>query len=233
VHWTGGPGLGRTATLAQSAARLEEYRRLHTGLQPVGRGWKDIAYNVAFDVEGRVFDARGVEHMSAANGNQTVNASHGAALFLLGSGDPPSPAMLDAFAAWRWDVWLRAWPDARGVVGHRDLTSTDCPGPAVHQLVRAGRLTDTPVEDDDMAMTPEDRASLVEDTARRTADLITGAGARYPVLVADGTGAAELPDGRDIDSIPTVLGEIQAEQHRQARVLDQIAEMVARLEPRP
>jgi hypothetical protein len=44
VHWTGGPGLGPVATLAQSAARLEGYRRLHTGRPPLGRGWKDIAY---------------------------------------------------------------------------------------------------------------------------------------------------------------------------------------------
>jgi hypothetical protein len=84
--------------------------------------------------------------------------------------------------------------------------------------------------EDDMAMAPAERAALVEDIARRTADLIAGAGARYPVLVAEGTGATKLPDGRDIDSIPAVLGELQAEQARQAGVLDRIAQAVARLD---
>lgn len=226
-HWTGGAALGPVSTLDQSQNRLEGYRRFHTAKPPAGRGWNDIAYQAAIDTQGRVFDCRGVEHMSAANGNQAVNASHGAVLFLLGKGDPPTATMLDAFAAWRRDVWLRAWPDAVRVVGHRDLSDTDCPGPDVYQLVRSGRLAAPP--EDDMPLSADD----VERVARRTADLITGIGATHPVLVADGTGAAELRDGRDIDALPTVIGEIQAEQARQAKVLAEIAEAVARLGPRP
>jgi len=146
VHWTGGAALGATATLAQSARRLEAYRRLHTLPEPAGRGWSDIAYQMAVDAAGRVFDLRGARHRSAANGDAAVNRSHGAALFLAGIGDTPTLAAIGAFAAWRRDVWLAAWPAATAVVGHRDLHPTECPGTALAALVKAGRWL-TPLED--------------------------------------------------------------------------------------
>jgi hypothetical protein len=151
VHYTGSSRpLGQTARLALSVRRLEDERAFHTGAPPAGRGWTDIAYNVAIDIEGRVFDARGIAYRSAANGDVTVNRRYGAVTWLMGVGDRPSPAIIDAFREWRERYWLARYPHATAVVGHRDLYSTECPGDPAYALVRSGALTtgvDVPLTD--------------------------------------------------------------------------------------
>lgn len=111
--------------------------------------------------------------------------------------------------AWPWGSYLRAVRDSL----------TPVPPPIL-------------TED---AMTPEERALLV----RELTDAVTSIRARNPVLVDEGTGAADLPDGRDIDALPTVVGELQHEQRRQGEtlarhgvLLAQILDVLARLEAR-
>jgi hypothetical protein len=151
VHYTGSTRpLGSTASVALSRRRLEDERVFHTSAPPQGRGWSDIAYNVAQDVEGRVFDARGIAYRSAANGNAAVNRQYGAVTWLIGVGDRPTPAMIDAFKEWRREYWLARFPRATTVVGHRDLYSTECPGDPAYALVKSGALTK---EVDDVPLT--------------------------------------------------------------------------------
>lgn len=151
IHYTGSSRpLGATATFAVTVRRLEDERRFHTGAPPQGRGWTDIAYQVAQDVEGRVFDARGIGYRSAANGNATVNRQYGAVTWLLGVGDRPTAAMVNAFREWREDHWLPRYPRATKIVGHRDLYATECPGDPTYALIRSGVLTkgvDVPLTD--------------------------------------------------------------------------------------
>jgi len=142
VHYTGSSQpLGSTASLALSARRLEDERAFHTGAPPGGRGWSDIAYQAAIDVEGRVFDCRGIAYRSAANGDATVNQQYGAVTWLIGVGDTPTAAMVNAFREWRTSRWLAMYPNATAVVGHRDLYQTECPGDPAYALVRSGVLT--------------------------------------------------------------------------------------------
>lgn len=148
VHYTGSTSpLGETATLSLSCKRLEDERVFHTSPQPQGRGWSDIAYQAAIDVEGRVFDCRGIQYRSAANGNVPVNMAYGACTWLLGVGDQPTPAMVEAFRDWRETRWLEMYPHATAVVGHRDLYQTDCPGAPTYALVTSGALTHPPEDD--------------------------------------------------------------------------------------
>jgi hypothetical protein len=147
VHYTGSTSpLGPTATLQLTARRLEDERVFHTQ----GRGWSDIAYSAAIDQAGRVFDCRGIAYRSAANGSVTVNQQYGAITWLIGVGDRPSAAMIQAFRDWYHSHWLVRYPHATAVVGHRDLYSTDCPGDPAYALVRSGALTvgdDVPLTD--------------------------------------------------------------------------------------
>lgn len=166
VHYTGDRKLGQTATVDLSARRLEGERRFHTDQPPAGRGWTDIAYQVAIDVAGNVFDARGIDYRSAANGSRDGNDSYGAVTFLLGVEDVPTPAMIEAFRHWRHTRWLKRWPGAVRVVGHRDLYSTACPGDRAYDLVRDGTLLQAPGastlgEDDDMPTADEIVAALL------------------------------------------------------------------------
>jgi N-acetylmuramoyl-L-alanine amidase len=138
VHCTGSTTpLGPAPSLAQSARRLEEERAFHTR----ARGWSDISYQCAVDLEGRVFDCRGIEYRSAANGNATVNARYGAVTWLLGVAERPTDAMVDAFREWRSTRWLARYPHATAVVAHRDLYPTECPGESTYGLIRSGALT--------------------------------------------------------------------------------------------
>jgi hypothetical protein len=168
LHWPGpkasDPPIGDPG-LSAVARILEAERRFHIEV----RGWSDIAYGAAVDQAGRVWDCRGLRYRSAANGNQTVNASHGAVTCLLGPREQPSPAMVDAVRQLRRTLWLPIYPRALAVVGHRDLHSTDCPGPALYAMIRSGTFTDQ--EETDMQLS--DRVPLGAGT-RAVLERITG-----------------------------------------------------------
>lgn len=200
VHYTGSTTpLGQTTSLALSARRLEDERRFHTDPPPQGRGWSDIAYNIAMDVEGRVFDARGIAFRSAANGNADVNRRYGAVTWLIGVGDKPTPALVDAFREWRQTHWLVRYPHATAVVGHRDLYSTECPGDQAYALVRSGVLTtgvDVPLTD-----------AEIDAIATRTRDRI--------LAVTYGNS----PDGKPF-TLAMLLGEVRVNAIKAATGVD-------------
>src|SRR5690625_6100454 len=91
LHYPGSRGTIGTESEAQTAARLEGYRRQHVN----GNGWKDIAYNVAVDQRGNVWTLRGVSKQSGATGTTAANRSHGAILLLVGNNEQPSADMSD------------------------------------------------------------------------------------------------------------------------------------------
>lgn len=143
-HWPGTTGPIGDSGLAATARRLEGYRAFHTA-PPAdgGRGWNDIAYNVAIDQGGRAFDLRGISHWSAANGSVATNRRWIAVLFLIGPGEQPTAAALDTFRWLRSQVILKAYPAATKVLGHVDVRPepTACPGPLLEAHIKAGDLS--------------------------------------------------------------------------------------------
>ena len=160
VHWPGSPGRwGTTPTLEETARRLEDERRQHTSTSASdpSKPWSDIAYSLAVDLAGRLFDARGLRWRPAANGDADVNRRYVAVTVLMGADDPVTPAAVDAVRAARALV-LQTYPHAVEVVGHRDLHQTECPGPGLYQLVRSGAFTAAPAapaQEDDMPTADE------------------------------------------------------------------------------
>jgi len=140
VHWPGSAAPLGDLTQTQVARRLESYRAMHTAPGGIGTktGASDIAYQVAIDQEGRVWPLRGVASRSGANGDAGLNALWGAVLLLVGPGEQPSRKLVHAVQDFREDVWLKRYPKATRVVGHRDLHGTACPGPLVYELVTRG-----------------------------------------------------------------------------------------------
>lgn len=152
-------------------------------------------------------------------------------------GEPLTDSQLNALAAWH--VWcgapdmLAEAPGQPGIgthyMGGAAWGRHSCPGPIraaqrTEILRRAAALRHpTNLEDD---VTPDD----IERIAQRTAELVTGLGARNPVLVDAGTGSGRLPDGRAIDALPTVVGEIQHEQREQRALLDRVTATLARID---
>ena len=64
VHWSAYPtALSKTEELSQ----LRQIQDLHQN----DRGWNDIAYNFCVGDSGTIYEARGYEHRSAAQGGNT------------------------------------------------------------------------------------------------------------------------------------------------------------------
>lgn len=113
-----------------------------------GRGWSDIAYQVAVDQEGRAYTLRGINTQSGANGNATANENFGAVLLILGNDEAPSAKMIATARQVHADFRKR-YPNCRvRPYGHQEVRqhtsggaiTTDCPGKQVMALIRAGKL---------------------------------------------------------------------------------------------
>jgi hypothetical protein len=122
---------------AQIAARLRGYRDMHVNQ----RGWLDVAYNVAVDGRGRIWELRGLFHESGANGGSSSNNEAAAILLLVGDKEVPTQAMIDGVLRVLAALKDR-YSTATYVRGHQQSpdASTDCPGTPVMNLLRAGRF---------------------------------------------------------------------------------------------
>jgi hypothetical protein len=140
VHW---PGTSQDVIgdpgQADIAERLRHYRSYH-----LGKGWRDIGYNVAIDQAGRVWMARStlwhgnlVGAHCASDANPDANREYVGVLLLLGDREPLSPAMIRAFRDWYHNRFLPVWRDRFDVRGHGQVpgASTSCPGPYARALM--------------------------------------------------------------------------------------------------
>ena len=132
VHWFGTP------------SSYSDHRRCPELLRSVQRSHQageflDIAYNHAVCPHGAVYELRGFDHQTGANGTTYSNLNYAAVVVMVGKNDPASvftPAVRAAL------VWiLRRW-FARGtserVVRHGYWTGSACPGPYIGDWVNAG-----------------------------------------------------------------------------------------------
>lgn len=229
IHWPGSlTPYGLEPTAAQTFARLRGVRSFHTAVPPTGRGWSDIAYQIAIDRAGRVVDLRGIRYRSAANGNQSLNMSWGAVLFMLGPGESPGGQMLAAFADWWVTRWLPQWPHATTITGHGLINDeTDCPGPILHRLITTGQIPTATIPGDDMGP-----VELSTTAVKAVAEACTGAMALHPVEIPEQFASIDpdrVIDGRRFLAPSTALRltlELLAEQATQiAQLRADIAEL--------
>jgi N-acetylmuramoyl-L-alanine amidase-like protein len=133
IHWNG-PAVPNSA-LTDPRSYLEGVRRFHTNTN----GWSDIAYNLAVDQNGDIWQLRGLGYQSGANGDTKVNDQYLAILCVLGQGQKPSPEMVDGVARAVRRFRVR-YPGKKAIVGHRDIRAggTDCPGDKLYRHLKAG-----------------------------------------------------------------------------------------------
>lgn len=103
-------------------------------------GWSDIAYNLAVDNAGRIWDLRGLGHLSAANGDEDVNMKYLAIVALIGEGQKPTPEMLIGIRKAVRMCRIRYPRRCKEIVGHRDIRPepTTCPGRRLYAEIGAG-----------------------------------------------------------------------------------------------
>jgi hypothetical protein len=102
------------------------------------RGWSDIAYNFLGCPHGYVFEGRGLNRRSAANGGTDQNTYWYAVQCLWGSrsGSPPGALLVAGRDA--IDYCRNRGGAGIALRGHRDLKSTDCPGDQLYSWMKRG-----------------------------------------------------------------------------------------------
>lgn len=141
-HWPGFEDAGQAIRgVASVAAALRSWQRMHMD----DKHWRDIAYQVAIDQDGNRYELRGLDGQSAANGDQDVNETFGAALLVLAPGEQPSDAMIrEAQNVVRDHRAL--FPRSEVLVGHQEIRPepTSCPGALVMRLLHDGAFEPGP-----------------------------------------------------------------------------------------
>ena len=197
LHWPGTESHTPIASYEAVASALRGWQEYHQN----GRGWSDIAYQVAVDQTGRAWTLRGFTTRSAANGDATMNAQYGAILLVLVQGEAPSAAMKATTREVVAD-FRRRYPEGTAVKAHADVRPepTDCPGPAATAALRRGEFTPsvppaggtpTPPEGDD-EVTSEQAEQLLE-LNRQILRELQGINARVGYVANDGM--------RDLDAL--------------------------------
>ena len=128
LHWMGFHIEGDTTRLVRSIPRNH--------MSPP-KSWWDVAYNELISQTGVVVEGRGLTVRSGAQGGTRHNKAYVALGLLIGPGQPPTDAMIEAVRD-RISVVRYFQPQATEIVGHKDLKATTCPGPDVDRMIRAG-----------------------------------------------------------------------------------------------
>ncbi|WP_435112010.1 peptidoglycan recognition protein family protein [Nocardiopsis synnemataformans] len=119
----------------------------------LGQGWADLGYSFGVDVEGNIFEGRGVRRYQAAQGTTAGNRDYYSVSLMIGGNERPTAAQIEGVRRLR--AWLMdQYGMAATVLGHRDFISTSCPGSPLYALVQDGTFTKPPgaitTEEDDM-----------------------------------------------------------------------------------
>lgn len=124
THWEGPDMWGAIWALAHGtcAEKVRGVQRYH-----MSHGYVDIAYNFVVCPHGYVYEGRGLNVRSGANGTAFSNGHSYATCQLRGVGDPFPTAMQDA-TEWCYTL-IRLYGGAGAERKcHRDWVSTQCPG---------------------------------------------------------------------------------------------------------
>jgi hypothetical protein len=128
-HWEGVQT--KQAGLESSKATLRAIQKAH--LANKNEGYVDIAYNIAVDYLGNVFELRGWQVQPGANGTTAANADYVAVVYLAGPGQPFTEAAQQAFKS------IRSEATSRGIGNenkpHSAFKATACPGDEIRHLL--------------------------------------------------------------------------------------------------
>ena len=186
VHWPGSKG--RLARDRPGVARaLRGWQDYHMN----GHGWSDIAYNIAVDLAGEVWELRGWD---AVDGGVASRSDDVTILLVMGDQDQMTDAMKTS-VLWAMGEFERRLGRKLRRTHHGALTQTDCPGPEATAWSKAGfpAPTTNNIQEDDMPSLDEIRQVVREEAGWQ------GPGA--PMIANLYSGGSEWP--------ATALGALQ------------------------
>ena len=186
VHWPGSKG--RLARDRPGVAKaLRGWQDYHMN----GHGWSDIAYNIAVDLAGEVWELRGWD---AVDGGVASRSDDVTILLVMGDQDQMTDAMKSS-VLWVMGEFDRRFGRKLRRTHHGALTQTDCPGPEATAWSKAGfpAPTTNNIQEDDMPSLDEIRQVVREEAGWQ------GPGA--PMIANLYSGGSEWP--------ATALGALQ------------------------
>lgn len=129
VHWFGKPRAAADHT--DCPALLRAVQRAHQAGE-----FSDIAYNHAVCPHGVIYELRGFDRQTGANGDREHNRAYAAVVYMAGEGDTPTEIGKQSL---RWII--RQWR-SRGagplVIPHGQITGSACPGPELALWIERG-----------------------------------------------------------------------------------------------
>lgn len=133
VHWFGSPRAAATHAGCDDLLRGVQKTHMAPGGLGTPNGALDIAYSHAVCPHGSIYELRGFNCRTGANGNADVNARYGAVVYMAGTGDPLTPVGEEAMG-WIVRKWVRK---TKGEVRtHGSITGSECPGPILTLWVK-------------------------------------------------------------------------------------------------
>lgn len=135
VHYLGSEYSSRRHDLCDDYVRA--IRASH--LANTAEGYVDIAYNACVCEHGTVYEGRGPNHRSGANGTAALNTGTYSVCALVGSSGLTTPTDAQLHGLRDAIEWLRAEGEAGDYIGgHRDGYATSCPGGPLYDWVKRG-----------------------------------------------------------------------------------------------
>lgn len=153
-HWEG-PRMG-VFPHSSCATKVRGIQAFHMD----SRGWTDVAYNEIVCPHGVIYDCRGRDGRSAANGTNLGNSSSAAVCALVGQGDPQPRSLYVGMLAAR--QYLREGGTGSAIWSHGDWKATECPGVILREWVKAGCPDPTPPETPDKVRPMFDPPHILE-----------------------------------------------------------------------
>ncbi len=123
IHW------GATMAPGNGESTWRSYQNYH-----LGRGWYDIAYNFGVDLEGNVYEGRGMHTRSGAQGGNKMNKEWIAVCAIMGPSNTVTSEMTAGIRSIVAEI-QGAYPNALAIVPHRALKATHCPGDTLTDLI--------------------------------------------------------------------------------------------------
>ena len=154
IHYPGHDGVGDDT--ARDLANSQRYYCINRGYS--------LGYNAVVDRAGVLWQVRGMDYQNAAN--KGANPTTVSVQLRTNIGEPASPAAVTRVQRFVSDVRRWAGNPTIGVVGHRDVGSTACPGDAIYNQVQRGMFE--PEIDLDVTMKIIDPPQRVYDTRKQT-----------------------------------------------------------------
>lgn len=132
LHWPAIKIPVRTVSAVKVALRA--IREDHIKVQ----GWADIAYQLAFDQMGNIYQLRGLRFRSAANGDRDVNERFCAFVLMVSETEKPTTELVRKVNTTLKNAREDFYARGNRVVGHKDIRPepTACPGPFVYDLIQ-------------------------------------------------------------------------------------------------